>query len=204
MTDVEVLARTIWAEARNGGKAGMENVAQVILNRAANPRWWGNSARGVCLAKMQFSCWWVKDANYKRMIAVGGDDRAFATAREVASKALLGSLGDDRTKGADHYYAPNGMVGAGAPRWADEAKFTMAAHGHCFYRLELPAPAPRPAEVPKSAITVPITAAAGIAAQAADTLGGLDWRVGIAAIVAVAVGVLVWRFWLAKRDAGAE
>ena len=34
----DVLARTLWAEARGEGQAGMEAVACVILNRAAHPR----------------------------------------------------------------------------------------------------------------------------------------------------------------------
>ena len=38
---VDILARTIWGEARNQDRVGMEAVASVILHRARNPRWWG-------------------------------------------------------------------------------------------------------------------------------------------------------------------
>jgi hypothetical protein len=200
MRDIEVLARTIWAEARNGGEPGMRNVAQVVLNRADNPRWWGNDVRSVCLGKHQFSCWWVKDQNYKRMLAVTTADKSFATAMRVAESAIQRRLPPDITRGADHYYAPGGMAGGQPPRWADDSKLTYEGHGHRFYRLELPAPIPTKPEMPKSAVAVPLVAAAGMATQAAEALGGLDWRVGIAAIVAVAIGVLVWRFWLARRE----
>jgi spore germination cell wall hydrolase CwlJ-like protein len=52
-----VLARTLWAEARSQGGEGMHAVANVILNRAAQPDWWGKDIRSVCLAPYQFSCW---------------------------------------------------------------------------------------------------------------------------------------------------
>jgi N-acetylmuramoyl-L-alanine amidase len=200
MDDAEVLARTVWAEARNGGVPGMENVAQVILNRARNPRWWGRSPRDVCLARMQFSCWWVADRNQREMLAVDGSVPSYQRATEIAERALAGGLGADRTKGADHYYAPAGMAGGKPPRWADEGKFTLAQHGHRFYRLELPAPGDTPRETPKSYATVTATAAAGAVATAAQGLAGLEWQVGVALIAAVAIGLLVWRFVLAKRD----
>lgn len=201
MSDAEVLARTLYAEARNGGAVGMSHVAHVILNRANNPRWWGNSVRAVCLAKMQFSCWWVADANQKKMLAAVPADPSYAAALRIAGQAIEGQLGDDPTKGADHYYAPRGMDGGVAPRWADPAKMTLEAKGHRFYRLELPAPGDTPPERPRSAVTVPIAAGAGAVATAAQGLTGLEWQVGVALVVAVAVGLLVWRFWIAKRDA---
>lgn len=204
MRDQEVLARTLYAEAREGGVIGMTDVAHVICNRAANPRWWGNSIRAVCLAKMQFSCWWVKDSNYRKMIAATEDDPSFKRAMSIAGAAIQGTLGADDTKGADHYYAPAGMGDAGAPRWADPAKLTLERKGHRFYRLELPAPAPRPAEVPKSYATAAGTTIVGTAVTAAQAMGDLDWRVAIALIVAVGVGFAVWRFVLAKREVSTD
>jgi N-acetylmuramoyl-L-alanine amidase len=70
---VDVLAMTIWGEARGESQDGRRAVAGVILNRA---NWQGPTARfmrgadpqnlstpdgrimAVCLAKSQFSCWW--------------------------------------------------------------------------------------------------------------------------------------------------
>lgn len=201
MSDTEVLARTIWAEARNGGAVGMANVAHVIVNRATNPRWWGNTIRGVCLARSQFSCWWVADVNQKRMLEALPADPSYASALRIAGQAVEGQLGPDPTKGADHYYAPRGMDGGNVPRWADPAKLTLESKGHRFYRLELPAPGDTPPERPKSYATVTATAAAGTVATVAQGLTGLEWQVGVALIVAVAVGLLVWRFVIAKREA---
>lgn len=52
--DVDVIAKTIWHEARGEGKLGMEAVATVIYNRAQLT---GKSYTKVCLAPKQFSCW---------------------------------------------------------------------------------------------------------------------------------------------------
>ena len=48
MSDLDTLARTLWAEARGEGVAGMEAVAAVIMNRVNadlgnddKPDWWG-------------------------------------------------------------------------------------------------------------------------------------------------------------------
>ena len=58
----EVLARTLYGEARGEGLPGIEAVACVILNRVAFAKargryWWGNTVSQVCLKPGQFSCW---------------------------------------------------------------------------------------------------------------------------------------------------
>lgn len=200
MREAEVLARTLWAEARNGGRVGMEAVAHVVLNRARHPRWWGDTVRAVCLARAQFSCWWVKDANHRAMLAATPATPGYADAVAVAEAAVQGRLGADPTQGADHYYAPAGMPEGRPPRWADETKLTLVAHGHRFYRLELPAPVPVQPHSPRTYAAVGVTAAVGVAAQAAEVVAGLDWRVATALIVAVALGVIAWRWLDARRE----
>ena len=41
--EIDTLARTIWGEARGEGSAGMQAVANVVMNRAAIGGWWGNN-----------------------------------------------------------------------------------------------------------------------------------------------------------------
>ena len=62
--DVDVLARTIWGEARGEGFAGQVAVGWAIRNRVeadlgndGKPDWWGEGYVGVCKAPWQFSCW---------------------------------------------------------------------------------------------------------------------------------------------------
>jgi N-acetylmuramoyl-L-alanine amidase len=60
------LALTMWAEARSEGRAGMNAVGHVIMNRVRNDRW-GDSVQGVVKADRQFSCWNARDPNLKKM-----------------------------------------------------------------------------------------------------------------------------------------
>lgn len=133
--EVDILARTLWGEARGEGKYGMEAVAFVVLNRAeiAQKRggyWWGNSVIEVCQKKYQFSCWNKKDPNYGKVISVTEEDVYFATAKRVARRALLGFL-KDPTNGATHYHARHT-----SPFWAKGQKPCAVIGRHIFYRLQ--------------------------------------------------------------------
>src|SRR3546814_9887201 len=54
---VDLLARTIWGEARGEPVRGMEAVAAVVMNRVARPGWWGRTVASVCTKAYQFACW---------------------------------------------------------------------------------------------------------------------------------------------------
>lgn len=140
---VDVLARTLWAEARGCGGNGMQHVANVIINRANNPRWWGHSILEVCLKPMQFSCWNLNDPNRAKLVAVTPDNPEFATALRIAAQAVAGKL-PDATFNADSYYA---LTMPRPPYWAAKAVRTMSDGWQAFYRVELPAPPPHPSTV---------------------------------------------------------
>ena len=53
---IEVVAATLYHEARGEGEEGMRAVASVIYNRAHQKRWKKLGYSGVCLQKKQFSC----------------------------------------------------------------------------------------------------------------------------------------------------
>lgn len=136
LSDVEVLARTLWAEARSQGETGMTAVACVIQNRAATPEWWGHDIRSVCLAAKQFSCWNRSNPQY-RLIGTPSPirDRAFPLANAIAIGVLDGRL-TDITNGADHYYAEYLRP---PPKWATgrTPTFTCGSPGsrHFFYHI---------------------------------------------------------------------
>jgi N-acetylmuramoyl-L-alanine amidase len=127
----DILARTIWAEARNQGRIGMEAVASVIMNRARNPGWWGSDVVSCCQRPYQFSCWNPGDLNRAKLLRVTGQDPEFATATAVARDALAGRLAD-RTHGADSY----ANLGVCSPDWADPAKMTCQIGDHTFFRIQ--------------------------------------------------------------------
>lgn len=136
--DVDTLARTLWAEARGEGAAGMEAVAAVILNRLGRPGWWSrnpgdgiadDTIAAVCRDPWQFSCWNAADPNRAKLLAVGPGDPAFAVAWDIAERACGGRLADP-TGGADHYH-----VAGLTPHWAAGRRPCAIIGRHVFYRL---------------------------------------------------------------------
>jgi hypothetical protein len=160
LSDAQILALTLWAEARGEGRDGLIAVAWVIRNRVENPGWWGKSYRGVCLKPKMFSCWNPgTDPNHERLLGQarrlldGGElDPKLVTCRTVAAD-VMGSPGPktptalgtpDPTGGSDHYFAPKAMVPPGScPSWAWDALTKQPKPprriigGHWFYRLGL-------------------------------------------------------------------
>ena len=130
----DVLARTLWGEARGERDMGMQAVAGVVLNRVAVARekggfWWGNDIIQVCQKPYQFSCWNRADPNFRKLQAVEETDLYFATAVRLARRAVAGVL-EDLTHGATHYHA----VGI-LPYWAKGLEPAMQIGHHVFYRM---------------------------------------------------------------------
>lgn len=132
---IDVLARTLWGEARGEGATGMEAVACVILNRVVvaaakgGTYWWGNDIITVCQKPYQFSCWNRSDPNYRKLLEVTDQDIHFATALRIARRAIAGTL-VDTTDGATHYHARFIM-----PHWAKGEVPTLSLKNHIFYKL---------------------------------------------------------------------
>lgn len=132
--EIDVLARTLWGEARGEGVAGMQAVANVILNRVAvadakGKYWWGNNIIQVCQKPYQFSCWNRSDPNFRKLQAVDESNLYFATAVRIARRAIYGVL-EDVTKKATHYHT----AGIG-PYWSKNVKPVSVIGNHIFYRI---------------------------------------------------------------------
>lgn len=126
---VQVLAGTLWGEARSTGAPGMRHVASVVLNRVAHPGWWGSDVVSICLAPWQFSCWNENDPNRAKILAVTEADGWFAIAKSIATQAIAGQLSDE-TFGADSYFA---LTMPTKPRWAVSAQHTFSDGWHSFW-----------------------------------------------------------------------
>jgi len=125
----DVLARTLWAEARGEGRHGMQAVANVIMRRVAFPRWWGRDVIGVCQAPWQFSSWNPDDVNRAKLLAVTESDPQFRVALELAELALAGEL-NDLTNSADHFHTH-----AVSPAWSVGVEPVAVLGNHRFFRL---------------------------------------------------------------------
>ena len=132
---IDVLARTIWGEARGEGEQGMHAVASVILNRVTVARqrggnyWWGRTVMQVCQKPYQFSCWNNDDPNFPLLLRVNVNDPDFAVAYRLAALAIMGRL-HDITRGADHYHTRSVM-----PFWARDHAPVCTIGSHVFYKL---------------------------------------------------------------------
>ncbi|KQV21117.1 hydrolase [Pseudomonas sp. Root329] len=136
--DRDILARTLWGEARGESLAGQIAVAWTIRNRVemdlhkdGKSDWWGEGYAGVCQAKYQFSCWNRNDPNYAYLSGAKPIPfREFAQAQIAADQVLAGKL-PDPTGGATHYYATTMPK---APDWAAKAKQTLKLGNHVFFK----------------------------------------------------------------------
>ena len=132
--DRDILARTIWGEARGEGTAGQIAVAWTIRNRVFDGKeesWWGEGYAGVCQKPWQFSCWNKNDPNFAYLSgALPMPAREFKQALTAADH-VIGSNGPDPTNGATHYYAINMPK---PPTWAKEAEQTLSLGHHVFFK----------------------------------------------------------------------
>lgn len=124
---VNVVARTIVAEARGEGSNGMYAVACVIQQRVLERNL---SPAGVCLERLQFSCWnkaTVKDKQIKTLRACWQTEYAQCLATTIVQGLNL----DRKFVGfANHYHEEKVD-----PRWARGEKPTIKIGQHLFYRL---------------------------------------------------------------------
>jgi spore germination cell wall hydrolase CwlJ-like protein len=129
--DVDVLARTLYGEARGEGIRGMQAIAWVVVNRMrrSGDRF-PNTVVGVVKQKHQFTCWSPNDPNAKLCAAVDERDDSYVQALYAASSVLAGEVADP-TGSADHYFV---AAMKNRPDWAEKMDFKGRIGAHVFYR----------------------------------------------------------------------
>ena len=134
--DIDILARTIWGEARGEGARGMQAVANVIMNRyrlsnlsLSYRRQFGGTVAEICRKPAQFSVWNFRDPNYSLMQRITTADHNFSSAIGIARAAIEGRL-PDITGGADHYH-----TAAVSPDWSQGETPVRVIGAHEFYKL---------------------------------------------------------------------
>jgi len=124
--DLDILARTIYGEARGEPFEGQKAVAHVIINRlvkTVGDR--DHSLDATALRWRQFSAWNESDANRREIERVGLDSRTFRQCLRAALEALDEP---DPTGGATHYHASWAR-----PDWATGKAPVVTIYGHRFY-----------------------------------------------------------------------
>lgn len=131
--DTDVLARTIYGEARGESLIGKEAIARVILNRRqkaidnGGKFWWGNEIAEICQKSWQFSCWNKNDPNYEKLIYVDETDEIFKICKRIAKKAVSGIM-KDFLYGATHYHTKEVF-----PKWSIGKVPCIIIGNHHFY-----------------------------------------------------------------------
>ena len=120
------LARTIYWESRGEDSAGMEAIANMVMNRVGHEGFpktiCGVVKQGHEQGACQFS-WWCDGRPDKVQ-----EQEPYARAKEIARKALNGEL-EDRTHGAIYFHHQRS-----APSWAKEYIETAKVGEHIFYK----------------------------------------------------------------------
>lgn len=151
LSDVDVVAITLVGEA--GGRPIEDRIAVgcLIRNRVraqlradGRPDWWGEGFGGVCLARLQFSCWWAEGgySNFQRVIALARDvvagrppsDPAIAAVwpeTQWIAAGIVSGLVRDRVAGCTHYHTTAMKPG---PAWARGVAPACIVGAHAFYR----------------------------------------------------------------------
>lgn len=105
---VDIIAKTLYHEARGEGEIGMRAVASIICNRAKRAH--GNVTIQTCAKeakrKMQFSCW-----NGKKDLR-SGNDKSWQICVKIAKEIEAGKF--QKTHQYTHYYA----FKICSPKWA--------------------------------------------------------------------------------------
>lgn len=100
--DRDCMIRTVWGEARGEKPVGEAAVAHVILNRAKQPSWWGQTVMGVCCHPFQFSCRNKDDPNCAALNKLCKSDDGYQSIAVIVDAVLNGHV-PDPTAGATHY-----------------------------------------------------------------------------------------------------
>jgi N-acetylmuramoyl-L-alanine amidase len=135
--DIDILARTIYGEARGeyacleGGLASLIGVGNVVMNRLNVNPFYGSTIQDICHKPFQFSCWNQNDSNRELLLRGDIHDPVFTLCCEVATK-IVRQEWPDLTKGSDHYHSTSLPQ---IPYWARGQKPKVRLARHVFYQL---------------------------------------------------------------------
>lgn len=133
LTEAQVLALTIWGEARGEGLEGMVAVGTVIANRVHDPQQrYGKGWKGVCLKKWQFSCWWVGDENGRLLQEMAGRSEGYRDGVYTYSEAKAIADGLLAAGNAKHYMTST-LFEQAPPPWAKNRIPDQALGEHLFF-----------------------------------------------------------------------
>ena len=145
LSDHQVLALTMWAEARGEAVEGRIAVGCVVRERVRDPRW-PDTYREVCLQTWQFSCWNTSDPNHAKLMrlatlfladfAIRSSTPLDPMLRECLylAEGVIGGQILDRVGRANHYLTRT-LLERHPPAWTAGQVPVARVVGHAFFRL---------------------------------------------------------------------
>ncbi len=139
LTPAQIMALTIYGEARGESAEGKIAVGSVILERVDHRGWDGKTIPEVCLKRKQFSCFNENDPNYGKLLNIAENwDAAMATDMAlnecwgIAVGLISGNI--DRTPeiAAAHCCQYATRTGRQAVNWDDKMEIVIEIGGHVF------------------------------------------------------------------------
>ncbi len=129
-SELMLLARMVFGEARNQPLEAMIGVAYTAVNRMEIGGWYGKSLREVLLKPWQYSCFNKNDPNRKKLMnPLLYEKLEIFTKCLAVAHAVLNGLVKDPTNGATHYFSGNRK-----PRWARKMRWCGKIGDFKFYK----------------------------------------------------------------------
>lgn len=143
LTDYQLMALTIYGEARGEKYEGKVAVGSVILERVDHRDWDGKNIHEVCLMPYQFSCYLPDDPNFPALKLIAADwDNKFMQSAELREccnvVALLMSGSILKTAAIEESHACQYLTTAlrkskACPAWVKKMKLVATIGNHEFY-----------------------------------------------------------------------
>ena len=138
LTEAQIMALTIYGEARGESYDGKVAVGSVILERVDHREWDGDTIHEVCLMPYQFSCYLPGDPNFHALRLIAQDwetkamrSMAMSECYQVATGLIDGIIPRTPEIAAAHCCQYKTIKARAA--WAKKMKVILTINQHEFY-----------------------------------------------------------------------
>jgi hypothetical protein len=140
LTPAQILALTIYGEARGESTEGKIAVGSVILERVDHRKWDGDTIPEVCFKPWQFSCYNEKDPNYPKLLNIAQQwdtamvlNKGINDCYSIALGLISGDIPRTPEIAAVHCCQYATKEGADAVHWDDKMKVVAHIGNHVFF-----------------------------------------------------------------------
>jgi N-acetylmuramoyl-L-alanine amidase len=128
--DIDVLARTIYGEARGEPYEGKWGVGRTVVNRWKAKKWFsGDYIAETAQLAWQYSCWNRNDPNRQKLLDATYDDKLLRECMKAAMDAIHGAPHIWLNDTVCHYHADHIRT----PNWAEGQTPAGRLGNHLFF-----------------------------------------------------------------------